>query len=151
MAVKSPSRFQPTFDHHRRTREIERDREREIFLVSRVVDRFAVITPRSDVSLSFPHRREISAYSAGPFKPYYSQDQISTRGASLTNVLTEKELHSAALPPFFHLRIMFVYLSHSFILAREISIAYSTADSFIGFFARFDLSLIVAGGDNDAC
>lgn len=116
-----------------------------------MVDRFAVITPRSDVSLSFPHRREISAYSAGPFKPYYSQDQISTRGASLTNVLTEKELHSAALPPFLHLRIMFVYLSHSFILAREISIAYSTADSFIGFFARFDLSLIVAGGDNDAC
>lgn len=120
-----------------------------------MVDRFAVITSRNGVSLSFSHRREISVYSAGPFKPYYSPGPDIDWGASLTNVLAEKELHRTALPPFLHLRTMFVYLSrsflHSFIFAREISIAYSTAVSFIGFFARFDLSLIVAGGDNDAC
>lgn len=117
MAVESPSRFQPTFDHHRRTTR-EREREREKFFSSRgwSIDSPLLLQEAAYLSLSLSSflERDKCIYSAGPFKPYYSQDQISTRGASLTNVLAEKELHGAALPPVLHLRTMFVYLSRSF-------------------------------------
>lgn len=154
MAVESPSRFQPTFDHHRRTtREREKERNFSRLAGGRSIRRYYSKKRRISLSLLSSQERDKCIYSAGPFKPYYSQDQISTRGASLTNVLRK----NYTAPPFHPSSIfgqclcIFRDPSHSFIFAREISIAYSTADSFIGFFARFDLSLIVAGGDNDAC
>lgn len=115
MAVESPSRFQPTFDHHRRTtREREKERNFSRLAGGRSIRRYYSKKRRISLSLLSSQERDKCIYSAGPFKAYYSQDQISTRGASLTNVLAEKELHGAALPPVLHLRTMFVYLSRSF-------------------------------------
>lgn len=96
--------------------EREREKERNFSRLAggRSIRRYYSKKRRISLSLLSSQERDKCIYSAGPFKPYYSQDQISTRGASLTNVLAEKELHGAALPPVLHLRTMFVYLSRSF-------------------------------------